>query len=158
MTTTNDNAERARVVLGEILGKMGFQADVEASESDEKISLEIKGPDSGLVIGKKGQTLDALQHLVAKVVLRGKEPDGQKPIQVDTEGYRARREDTLVAMAHRLAEKVRESGRSVEVDPMTAADRRVIHLALREAPGVSTRSEGEGMDRRLIIEPSPGKA
>jgi spoIIIJ-associated protein len=155
--TDENNAERAREILGEILNRMGFEAQVETSETDERISLEIKGPDAGLVIGKKGQTLDALQHLVAKVVLRGREPDSQKPIQVDTEGYRARREDTLTSMAHRLAEKVRETGRSVEVDPMSAADRRIIHLALREAPGVSTRSEGEGMDRRLIIEPAAAK-
>jgi spoIIIJ-associated protein len=155
---TTTTAEQAKVVLGQILNHMGFVAEVEAQENDERISLEIKGPDAGLVIGKKGATLDALQHLVAKVVLRGKDPEGGKPIQVDTEGYRARREETLIAMGQRLAEKVRASGRSLEVDPMTAADRRIIHMALKDVPGVSTRSEGEGMDRRLIIEPAPQKA
>jgi spoIIIJ-associated protein len=154
-TTTT---ERAREVLGEILNRMGFAAEVEATENEERIALEIKGPDTSLMIGKKGATLDALQHLVAKVVLRGQEPDSHKPIQVDAEGYRARREETLISMAQRLAEKVRASGRSLEVDPMTAADRRIMHMALRDAPGVSTRSEGEGIDRRMIIEPAPDKA
>jgi spoIIIJ-associated protein len=153
-------AERATEVLGEILGRMGFEATVEASENDEKVSLEVKGPDSGLIIGKKGQTLDALQHLVAKVVFRGKEgtPEAGKPIQVDTEGYRQRRIESLEAMARRMAEKVVATQRALEVDPMSPADRRVIHMALANMPGVTTRSEGEGMDRRLVILPEPEKA
>jgi spoIIIJ-associated protein len=152
--------ERAREVLGEILGRMGFEATVEASESEEKVSLEVKGPDAGLIIGKKGQTLDALQHLVAKVVFRGKEgtPEAGKPIQVDTEGYRQRRIESLEAMAKRLAEKVLATRRPLEVDPMSPADRRVIHMALANVAGVTTRSEGEGMDRRLVILPAPEKA
>ena len=153
-------AERAREVLGEILGRMGFEATVEASENEEKVSLEVKGPDSGLIIGKKGQTLDALQHLVAKVVFRGKEgtPEAGKPIQVDTEGYRQRRIESLEAMARRMAEKVVATRRPLEVDPMSPADRRVIHMVLANVAGVTTRSEGEGMDRRLVILPAPEKA
>jgi spoIIIJ-associated protein len=152
--------ERAREVLGEILARMGFEATVEAVESEDKVSLEVKGPDAGLIIGKKGQTLDALQHLVAKVVFRGKEgtPEAGKPIQVDTEGYRQRRIESLEAMAKRLAEKVIATRRPLEVDPMTPADRRVIHMALANVAGVTTRSEGEGMDRRLMILPAPEKA
>jgi spoIIIJ-associated protein len=138
---------------------MGLEASVDASESDERITLDVKGPDAGLIIGKKGQTLDSLQYLVAKVTYRGQEGvDGTKPIQVDTESYRARRAESLVAMAQRLSEKVIRTRRPVEVDPMSAADRRVIHMALATVPGVETRSEGEGMDRRLIIFPAPDKA
>jgi len=152
--------ERAREVLIEILAKMGLDASVDASENEERITLEVKGPDAGLVIGKKGQTLDAIQYLCAKVTYRGQEgqPDATKPIQVDTEGYRARRAEALVAMAMRLCEKVVKTARPVEVDPMSAADRRVIHMALSTVPGVATRSEGEGNDRRLIIFPAPDKA
>jgi spoIIIJ-associated protein len=152
--------ERAREVLSEILGRMGIEASVEATETDERINLEVKGPDSGLIIGKKGMTLDALQHLVAKVVFHGKDGpiEGGKPIQVDTEGYRARRVESLEAMARRLSEKVVATRRPIEVDPMTPADRRVIHMALANTPGVTTRSEGEGADRRLVIFPAPEKA
>jgi spoIIIJ-associated protein len=153
-------AEQAREVLVEILIRMGLEAVVEASETEEKINLEIKGPDAGLVIGKKGQTLDALQHLVAKTIFKGKEAgpaEGGKPIQVDTEGYRQRRIETLEAMARRLCEKVIATRRPIEVDPMTPADRRVIHMALANVAGVTTRSEGEGADRRLVIFPAPEK-
>jgi spoIIIJ-associated protein len=152
--------EKARGVLVEILGKMGLDASVDASENDERITLDIKGPDAGLVIGKKGQTLDAIQYLCAKVTYRGQEgqPDSTKPIQVDTEGYRARRAEALVEMANRLAEKVTRTQRPVEVDPMSAGDRRIIHMALATVAGVATRSEGEGQDRRLVIFPAPDKA
>jgi spoIIIJ-associated protein len=137
---------------------MGLEATVEASENDERITLDVKGPDGGLIIGKKGQTLDALQYLVAKITYRGQEGQSDtKPIQVDTESYRARRAESLVAMAHRLSEKVVRTKRPVEVDPMSAGDRRVIHMALANVPGVETRSEGEGQDRRLVIYPAPDK-
>lgn len=150
--------ERAREVCLEVLKRMGLEAQVEASENDERITLDVKVPEAGLLIGRKGETLDALQFLVAKVTYRGLEGQpGTKPIQVDTEGYRARRAEALVAMAQRLCEKVVKTQRPLEVDPMSAGDRRVIHMALASVPGVATRSEGEGEDRRLIIFPAPDK-
>lgn len=166
------DAERAREVLTEILKRMGIDAVVEGREDEERITLDVKGPESGLVIGKKGQTLDALQYLVGKVVHRGGEPaaagDGAgaggsglgfvgKPIVVDTEGYRARRAEALVELAHRLSEKAIKTHRTITVDPMSPQDRRIIHITLDKVPGVTTRSEGEGAFRRLLIIPQPDK-
>jgi spoIIIJ-associated protein len=151
-------AEEARTMLVGLLERMGVGGEVVTHEDDERITLEIRGVDSGLVIGRQGATLDALQYLVAKMVSRGSEHEpgrdpGRKPIAVDTEGYRSRRAESLVELAHRLADKARKTQRPVMVHPMSAADRRVIHLALAEAPGVTTRSEGEGTQRRLVVVP-----
>jgi spoIIIJ-associated protein len=149
----------AKKVLEALLSAMGFTAEVTAVEDDERILLEVKGPDTGLVIGKKGQTLDAIQYLVNRVASRGlAEGEFGKPIHVDAEGYRSRRAESLVELAHRLAEKAKRSGRPVEADAMSAADRRVMHVALANMPGIRTRSEGEGIYRHLVIFPSSGDA
>jgi spoIIIJ-associated protein len=160
------DAERARVFLAETLRRMGIDASVEAKEDEERITLDVKGPEAGLVIGKKGQTLDSLQYIVGKSIhkgLEGPRADGEpgqafgKPIVVDTEGYRARRIEALEEMAHRLGEKAIKTRRTITVDPMSPHDRRIIHLALGKVPGVTTRSEGEGAYRRLLIVPDPNK-
>jgi spoIIIJ-associated protein len=149
--------ERATEVLKKLLELMGLEAEVESTENDERILLVVKGPDTGLVIGKKGQTLDALQHLVNKIVAQTRpEGDDGKAIHLDSEGYRDRRNESLVELAHRLAEKARRTGRPVAADPMSAADRRVIHVTLAEAEGVTTRSEGEGIHRHLVVVPTSG--
>jgi spoIIIJ-associated protein len=147
--------EQAKTVLETLLAKMGLEATVSAREDEERITLEVGGPETGLVIGKKGQTLDALQYLVNKIVSQ-KLPDEaeSKPINVDSEGYRSRRAESLVELAHRLAEKARRTGRPVAADPMSPADRRVIHVALAGAEGLTTRSEGEGIYRHLVIIPT----
>jgi spoIIIJ-associated protein len=146
--------DRAAEVLGQLLKNMGLEAEVVASEDAERITLEVKGPETGLVIGKKGQTLDSLQYLVNKIVSKGIAEDAEsKPINVDAEGYRGRRAESLIELAHKLAEKVRTTGKPVAAEPMSAADRRVIHVALAEAQGVTTRSEGEGIYRHLIVVP-----
>ena len=150
---------RAREVLGEILAKMGIDANVELVEEEQRITLDVKGREAGLVIGKKGQTLEALQFLVQKIAHRGREgEEGLKAIVVDAEGYRARREGSLVEMATRLGEKARATGRTITVNPMSPHDRRIIHITLDKVPGVTTRSEGEGVFRRLLIIPAPDKA
>jgi spoIIIJ-associated protein len=155
MATAESKRAEAEQVLAEILRLMGLEARVSASENDERIVLDIEGSESGLVIGKKGQTLDALQFLVNKIINR--EAEGRKPILLDSEGYRGRREESLVELAHRLGEKARRTNRTVTVSPMSPHDRRIIHLALDKAPGVTTRSEGEGAFRRLLIIPTPEK-
>lgn len=144
-----------KVVLEQLLQKMGLEAEVVKTEDEERVTLEVRGPETGLVIGKKGQTLDALQYLVNKIVSNHLADDDEgKPIHVDAEGYRERRAETLVELAHRLAEKARKSGRPVAADPMSPADRRVIHVALAEVEGITTRSEGEGIYRHLVIIPT----
>jgi len=135
-----------------MLTRMGFGGEVIPTEDDERITLEIRGVEAGIVIGKQGSTLDALQYLVNKMTARG-EIEGRKPISVDAEGYRGRRAEALVELALRLAEKAKKTGRAVAVHPMSAGDRRVMHMALAEAPGVTTRSEGEGAYRRVMVIP-----
>lgn len=162
--------ERAREVLDGILSRMGVKTSVEAREDDERIVLEVTGPDAGYVIGKKGQTLDALQFLVGKIVHRGHEgpfldekqagegarESGSKPIVVDTEGYRQKHHDSLVELATKLVADAVASGKTVAVNPMSPPDRRIIHLTCAKIGGVTTRSEGEGAFRRLLIIPQRG--
>lgn len=143
--------EQAAEKLRGMLARMGVAGEVVASEDEERVTLEVTGVETGLVIGKHGATLDALQYLVNKMTWRGDE--GGKPIVVDAEGYRARRAESLVELAHRLADKARKTRRPVAAAPMSAGDRRVMHLALANEPGLTTRSEGEGASRRLMIIP-----
>ncbi len=149
----NTSETQALEALEKLLDLAGLEARVTARLDGERILLEVEGPDSGLVIGKQGATLEALQFLVNKVVYR--DAVGPAPILVDAEGYRGRRADSLRALARRLAEDAKRSGRRIYMAPMSASDRRVVHMQIAEMPGVSTQSEGEGMQRRLVIIPDP---
>jgi spoIIIJ-associated protein len=140
-------------VLQEIVRLMGYDVEVDTADGDERLLLDLRGTEAASLIGKKGQTLDALQFVLNKIFRR--DTDDRKPIIVDSGGYRQRRTEALVQLAHRLCEKATKSGKIVAVNPMSAHDRRVIHLALKETPGVTTRSEGEGIYRRLLIVPEP---
>jgi spoIIIJ-associated protein len=146
-----ETRERAAKVLREILDLMGVDAEVSAFDDGDRIILDAHGTESGLVIGKKGATLDALQYVVNRIVF--KRPHEGPMVIVDAEGYRGRREDSLVDLAQRLAEKVVKTGHPVPVEPMSAHDRRIVHMALAEHEGVSTESEGEGLFRRVVIFP-----
>ena len=148
--------EKAGDVLRDILDKMGIEAEVSAFDDGERVILDAHGAESGLVIGKKGATLDALQYLVNRIVF--KQPGERPLVVVDAEGYRGRREDSLVDLAKRLAEKAQRSGRPVPVEPMSPHDRRIVHMALADHPGVTTESEGEGSARRVVIFPKKGSA
>ena len=147
-------ADAARRVTQGILDRMDLEANVQVRENDERIVLDIEGPDAGRAIGKKGMTLEALQFLVNKIVNR--DPDERRHIVLDSGDYRERHDQGLVSMAKREAKRAVTSGRAVTLEPMSARDRRVIHVSLAKFPGVSTRSEGEGMDRRLQIIPARG--
>src|SRR6185295_8547636 len=149
--TLAEKRELAAKVLREVLEYMGIDAEVSAFDDGERIILDAHGAESGLVIGKKGATLDALQYLVNRIVF--KQPGERPLVVVDAEGYRGRREDSLVDLAKRLAEKAQRSGRPVPVEPMSPHDRRVVHKALADHPGVTTESEGEGPARRVVIFP-----
>lgn len=146
-----ETREKAANVLREILERMGIEAEVSAFDDGERIILDAHGAESGLVIGKKGATLDAMQYLINRIVY--KQPGERPLIVVDAEGYRGRREDSLIDLAKRLAEKAQRSGKPVPVEPMSPHDRRVVHMALAEHPGVTTESEGEGSARRVVIFP-----
>jgi spoIIIJ-associated protein len=141
-----------RGVLEKILGEMGVAGRVELREDDETLVATIAGRELGLVIGKHGQTIDAIQYLVNAIVWRG-HGDDRKAVVVDAAGYRERREATLGTLALRSAERVKASGRAVELDPMTAVERKVVHLHLKDVAGVSTRSEGTEPNRFVVVEP-----
>jgi spoIIIJ-associated protein len=137
---------------------LAMQMDVEVDlapddgeGSEDEIRLEIEGPDAGRIIGKRGIVLEAIQYLTGRVAHKPGEP--RRHVAVDAEGYRARHEDQLSEMARRLAERVAAEGTTITFDPMSARDRRVVHMALRDITGVRTESNGEGQDRRVQIIP-----
>ena len=148
----SEQASEVRDVVGRILEAIGVQARLEIVETDETVTATIVGRELGLAIGKHGQTIDAIQYLANAAVWRGR-GDERKAVVVDAAGYRARREATLEALANRSAERAISSARSVELDPMTAVERKVVHLALKETAGVVTRSEGTEPNRFVVIDP-----
>ena len=139
--------------LQELLQKMGVNGTVSAFENEEGIKLKIDSDTDGLLIGRRGETLDALQYIVSLYENKDRKENGYRRISIDTEGYRARREDTLKRLARRNALKVAKSGRSFAMEPMNPYERRVIHSALQSFRGVTTHSEGEEPNRRVIITP-----
>ena len=148
----SEQAGEVRDVVERILTAIGVHARIEIVETDETVTATIVGRELGLAIGKHGQTIDAIQYLANAVVWRGR-GDARKAVVVDAAGYRARREATLEALAKRSAERAISSARSVELDPMTAVERKVVHLALKETDGVVTRSEGTEPNRFVVIYP-----
>ena len=139
-----------------LVGKMQMDVEANLAPNDgegtvDEIRIEIEGPDSGRIIGKKGNVLDAIQYLTARVVVRPGEP--RRHVIVDAEGYRARHEDQLSQMARRLAQRVAAEGKVITFDPMNARERRIVHVALRDVKGVRTESVGEEPQRRIQIIP-----
>jgi spoIIIJ-associated protein len=146
--------EKAKGILADILRLMGIDASIDAKygANGEETVLEIKAQDSGLLIGRKGQTLEALQYLVTRIA--GERPGSEGPqIVVDIENYRERRRKSLVDMALRLGEKAKRQRKIVTVDALSAADRRIVHAALQDDPWLTTKSLGQGSYRRLLIIP-----
>lgn len=146
--------QKAKEVLAEILNLMGISAEVElrVGEKTEETVVEIRTENSGLLIGRKGQTLEALQYLVSRIA--GERGGMEGPhIVVDIENYRQRRRKALEDMALRLGEKAKRQRKTVTVDALSAADRRIIHAALQDDPWVTTKSLGQGSYRRLLIIP-----
>ncbi len=148
----------ARTVLEEILSRMLVEAEVRASVSGDAVYLDIKGDGSGLLIGKKGQTLDALQFLVNKIINKTTPPGSKTEIIVDTENYRMRKTENLREMALKMSEKAKRTLKPVSFNPMPAGERRIVHLILAEEREVYTKSYGEGPLRRIIVYPRRGMA
>jgi spoIIIJ-associated protein len=144
--------ERAKAVLEGILVRMGIAAPVSVEETEESILLNIKGDGGGLIIGRRGQNLDAIQYIVNKAANRSR--DGRKIIIIDTEAYRKRREESLVTLAGKLGEKVKKTKKAVTVSHMNAHDRRIIHMALQNDISLTTKSRGEGEYRKIVIIPA----
>jgi len=136
--------------LKEVTGQMGLALDISAKSNNENIFIDIQGKDSGTIIGKRGQTLDAIQYLTSLVANKGHE--NYVRVVVDAESYRAKREKTLEQLAIRLADKVVKTQKSVRLEPMNPYERKVIHATLQSTEAVTTRSEGQDPYRRVIIE------
>jgi spoIIIJ-associated protein len=145
----NGLAREAQKILKGLLDRLDIVAQIQIREDDERICLNIQGDGSGLLIGRKGQTLDALEYLLNKMI--PKDLEDKKRIVVDTENYRARREESLMKLAQRLGDKARQLGRPVTVSPMNAHDRRIVHLALQNDRTLRTRSTGAGLYRKIVI-------
>jgi spoIIIJ-associated protein len=145
-------ADLATEMLVEILKRMSLAAEITVREDAEEVIIDVAGEDAGRVIGKKGQTLDALQFLINKIVNRF--PEGRRHIVLDSGDYRQRRENGLASMARREAKRAVQQSRIITLEPMSPRDRRVIHLSLAKFPGVSTRSDGQGNERRVRIIPA----
>jgi spoIIIJ-associated protein len=147
-------AREATAVLAKILELMGEKAKIEVADdkSAENVELNIKGDGSGLLIGRHGQTLDALEYIVNRILAR-KLKDAAAPVSIDTESYRARRRRQLHRMALAKGEQAKREHLAVALDPMPPRDRRIVHLALKDDPLVTTRSSGEGFLRSVEIMP-----
>lgn len=150
--TDDELAMKAKTLLSGILERMNIEAPVTADAREDAIVLNIQGDGGGLLIGKRGQNLDALQYIVNKATNRSGED--RKMIVIDTEAYRKRREDALVSLAERLGQKVKKTRKAVTVSHMNAHDRRIIHLTLQTDSSLTTKSRGEGEYRKIIIMPT----
>lgn len=157
-TTPGADAQSQRAVgfVRMLLEKMQIEAEAVLAPDDgegsaDEIRIDIEGPDAGRVIGKRGSVLEAIQYLTTRVVHRP--GDARRHVQVDAEGYRARHEDQLAEMAQKLGQRVAKEGKIITFDPMSARDRRIVHVALKDVQGVRTESHGEGPDRRVQIIP-----
>ena len=148
-------AERVRAIVGRVVHALGLRATVDIEETDDEIRATVNGEDLGLLIGKHGATIDALQHLVFRAAFQGRE--GRKQVMVDAAGYRERRETALHRMADRAAAEALRFDRPVELEPMRAGERKIVHLHLQERGDVETHSEGDEPDRRLVVTPVRGR-
>jgi spoIIIJ-associated protein len=144
-------AERVRAVVGRVVHALGLHATVDIEEGDEEIRATVNGDDLGLLIGRHGATIDALQHIAMRAAFHGLAE--HKAVVVDAAGYRERREATLKRAADRAVEDALSYGRPVELEPMGPQERRIVHLYLRDRPEIQTHSEGDEPDRRLVVSP-----
>ena len=150
-TIPDEPAERVRAIVARVVNALGLHATVDIDESDDEIRATVNGDDLGLLIGKHGFTIDALQHLAFRAAFRGEEI--RKQVVVDAAGYRERREGALHRMADRAAAEALRYARPVELEPMRATERKIVHTYLGERNDVETHSEGDEPDRRLVVSP-----
>jgi spoIIIJ-associated protein len=148
----NEVIEETEDRVTTLLDAMGFDARTEVYDAGGFVAVDVSTEDTALFIGQKGETIDALQYLVNASVNRKK--TSRHRVVLDAEGYRQRRVEALQGMAHRTARKALRESRSIEMPPMNPAERRVVHLFLRDNPRVSTESEGVGDSRRVRVSPA----
>lgn len=146
------DAALLREVVERIAYEIGVRCDVEIEETDEEIRVVCEGDELGMLIGRHGQTIDAIQYLANAIVFRGRYEE-RKPLVVDAAGYRGRRQATLDALAVRMAEQAAATGQRVELEPMTAVERKIVHEKLKDDPEIETASEGTEPNRFVVIYP-----
>jgi len=147
----SDAAARVRRMLEEIVDAVGVDAEIAVSEDADGIQANLDGEDLGLLIGRHGQTIDAIQHLAYRIAYRGEE--NRKRVTVDAAGYRERRAALLQQDADEAVEEALRTGEPVALDAMNAVERRVVHEYLRDRDGIETYSEGTEPDRYLVVAP-----
>lgn len=145
----NENEKRAYEFLSTTTKLMGVDVEIRMKEEDGMLTIQMTGDTLGILIGRRGETLDALQYLTSLTVNKGKEEYTR--VSLDTENYRIKREETLQKLAIRMANRVRKTGRRVTLEPMNPYERRVLHSALQNNPYVTTHSEGEEPYRKVVI-------
>ncbi|MEL7603707.1 MAG: RNA-binding cell elongation regulator Jag/EloR [Bacillota bacterium] len=143
----------AGIFLSGLLQRMDIDSDILAAEVEDGVRFSIQSKTKGLLIGRRGETLDALQYLTSLVVNRSRKQEKYLRVTLDTEDYRNKREDTLIRLARRQAARVKSTGRPVAMEPMNPYERRVLHASLQNNPYVTTHSEGEEPNRRVVITP-----
>ncbi len=150
------HVELACKITNEILSKSGLSGKANVVEQAAKPYVNVSGDDLALIIGKDGQTLDALEYLV-NLCLRRQNPDVNFKVMLEAAGYRERRKRNLISLAERLAIKVKRTGRALSLSPMPARERRIVHVALKEFKGIKTHSSGQGSNRKVVITPARRK-
>jgi spoIIIJ-associated protein len=147
--------DRVEAVLDEVADALDLDCDVEVSEDDDQITGRIDGDDLGLLIGRRGQTIDALQMLCYRIAFRGLHE--RKRVAVDAAGYRERRREVVEGQADRAAARALETGKEIELEPMSATERKLVHDHLKDRAGLETFSEGEEPERCVIVAPLVGQ-
>src|SRR3954466_4522298 len=153
-----DLAEKASEFLLGLLERMGISADIDIKDDNDRTVIEIQTADTELVIGRRGVVIDALQHLVNKAVFKERGAEKGKPLVVDAGGFRDKQVERLRGIATKMAEKALQTKQIVELQPMSPHDRRIVHMAIAEIEGLSSRSEGEGEDRHILLVPASAES
>lgn len=153
-----DLAEKASEFLLGVLERMGITADIDIKDDQDRTVLDIQSADTEMVIGRRGVVIDALQHLVNKAVYKDRTGDRAKPLVVDCGGFREKQVERLRGIAQKMGEKALATNQIVPLQPMSPHDRRIVHMAIAEMKGLSSRSEGEGEDRHITIVPGEAPA
>ena len=151
-TDESDQAAEARALMARVLAALRVDGRADVREDEDTVTITCSGPDVALLIGRHGQTIDAVQYLLNAIAHR-RYGDERKEVVVDAAGYRERRRATLESLAVRTAQQVRVSGERAELEPMTAVERKVVHLKLKELAGVTTTSEGTEPNRYVVVLP-----
>ena len=149
LTVVDHPEEDAKNFLTDVMKSMGIEAEIKVQLVEENLNVQLEGPNMGVIIGRRGQTLDSLQYLVSLVVNKNREK--YLKVFIDTENYREKREETLIRLANKMARKAKKIGKTVVLEPMNPYERRIIHSALQGSPFVQTYSEGDEPFRKVVI-------